>query len=377
MVLDIQTTAEKLTRAVKEKILKAKPAVVFIDLGPDPAGIGEIQQLTQDHPELLLIVSGPALSADGLLAVMRTGVTEYLPRPVSQEDTLAAFLRVRKRTVSTSASPKKDMGRVVTVFSAKGGTGVTTVATNLATALRLRTEKAVLLLDLNEAMGTASVAMGVQPRYSYVDVIRNFHRLDEDLFESFMEMHESGVRLLASPAAPMDVDPPTDADLRGLLNLCRRYFDFVVIDGGTSITQKLLATLQESDERMMVVTPELPSLRNLKQALDLYVHTNGKSPPKVVLNQYKEGSGLSSSDVEDGLGHRLAVILDRDDVRIPKSVNLGRPEVLSGKSKFSKNFIELVEELAGPESLISSSNGFLNRIFRSSKSAEKAEKETD
>ena len=155
------------------------------------------------------------------------------------------------------------------------------------------------------------------------------------------------------------------------------HFDFVVVDGGTTLTQNLLTTLQESDERMMVVTPELPSLRNLKQALDLYVHTNGKGPPKVVLNQYKEGSGLSSSDVEDGLGHRLAVILDRDDARIPKSVNLGRPEVLSGKSKFSKNFMELVEELAGPESLISSGNGFLNRIFRSSKSAEKAEKETN
>jgi len=138
-----------------------------------------------------------------------------------------------------------------------------------------------------------------------------------------------------------------------------------------------LATLHESDERIVVVTPELPSLRNLKQVMDLYVQTNGKGPPKVVLNQYKEGSGLSSSDVEDGLGHRLSVILDRDESRIPQSVNLGRPEVLSGKSKFSKNLLELVKELAGSDGVSSSNTGLLNRIFRSSKSAEKSEKETN
>ena len=265
---------------------------------------------------MAVVAAGPALSAEGLLAVMRAGASEYLPRPFSSKETSEAFSRVQRRAKTVPEESLSSPGKVITVFSAKGGTGVTTVATNLAIALRMLTKKEVLLLDPAPALGTAAVAMGLQPRYTYLDVIQNFHRIDEQLFRSFLIAHESGVQLLASPMGPSGLDLPSSNDIHGLVGLCKQHFDFVVVDGGNSVSENLLWLLEESDERLVVVTPELSSLRNLKQALDLYGRMNSKSPPKIVLNQYRENLGLSTGDIEDGLGHRLTVVLEKDDARV-------------------------------------------------------------
>ncbi len=210
------------------------------------------------------------------------------------------------------------------------------MATNLAVALRMLTAKEVLLVDLAPALGTAAVAMGVQPRYTYVDVIQNFHRIDEELFRSFLEVDESGVHVLASPLSQVGVDVPMEDEIHSLINLCRQQFDYVVVDGGSSLSSRLGPLLHDSDDRLLVLTPDLPTLRNLKQALDLYGRTNGKAPPQLILNQYREGVGLTSRDVEDGLGHRVTLVLDKDDQRVLQSINVGRPEVQSGKSRFAK-----------------------------------------
>lgn len=371
IALDLQVTADGLTRESIGKILEVSPRVVFLDLGQNPSGLDGITALTQAAPEVLLIVAGPSLSADGLLAVMRAGATEYLPRPLSHDETQEAFHRVRRRVKSEATISTRELGRVSTVFSAKGGTGVTTIATNLAIALRVQTEKEVLLLDLEPALGTASVAMGVQPRYTYLDVVRNFHRIDEELFRSYLEDHESGVQVLASPLSLLETEAPSAEDVLGLISICRQYFDFVVIDGGSTVSSQLLLTLRESEEKVSVVTPDLPSLRNLKQALSILARTNGVAPPRVVLNQFKDGMGLSLGDIEDGLGQRISVILDRDDSRVLESINLGRPEVLVGKSRFAKGLLGLGGELAGEDKLDVQKTGFITRIFGSSKGGEK------
>ena len=95
----------------------------------------------------------------------------------------------------------------------------------------------------------------------------------------------------------------------------------------------------------------------------------------MILNQYKEGLGLSSKDVEDGLGYRLAAILEKDDARVLQSINVGRPEVLAGNSRFAKSLMGLGSELAGSDKIATPSGGFFSRMFRSSKGTDKNEKE--
>jgi pilus assembly protein CpaE len=376
LALDLEILADGLGKESVARVLKTRPRVVFLDLGQNPSGVGGLRILTQEAPELALIVGGPPLSGEGLLAVMRAGASEYLPRPFSQEEAAEAMQRVLRRTKAAGSDQPVALGKVATVLSAKGGTGVTTVATNLAVALRLLTGKQVLLVDLAPALGTVAVAMGVHPRYTYIDVVQNFHRIDEELFRSFLEVAESGVHVLASPLSPAGADVPVGEELRGLLQTCRQYFDYVVVDGGSLLSSHQGPLLHDSDERVLVVTPELSTLRNMKQALDLFGRQNGKAPPHLILNQYREGLGLTSRDVEDGLGERVSLVLEKDDAKVLESINLGRPHVHDGTSRFAKKIMELGRALAEPGHLLAPSKGLLSRLFRSSRVSAESGKES-
>jgi pilus assembly protein CpaE len=265
---------------------------------------------------------------------------------------------------------------VTTVFSAKGGTGVTTVATNLAVAIQRATGGETLLVDLAPCLGTAAVAIGLQPRHTYLDVIKNFHRIDEELLRSFLEVHESGVYVLASPLAPEQALAPDQDELVSLIRLCKSNFKHVVIDAGSSLSDRLAGVLEESDERVLIMTPELPTLRNLKWALDLYGMTNGNSsPPRLVLNQFQDGLGLSTRDVQQGLGYRVAAILEKDDLNVAQSINLGRPVVLLGKSRLAKSIVNLGDQLVGAERPPGQRTSLIGKLFSGSKDTKKSSKE--
>lgn len=375
LVLDLPSFAHALSPAEVEQVARSTALVVFLDLGKDPPGLEGVATLSHEAPDLALIVAGPELAAEGLLSVMRAGAAEYLPRPFSEKDVDEAFLRTKRRAKLDEEEPTSVPGKVTTVFSAKGGTGVTIVATNLAVALRRLTHREVLLIDLAPSMGTAALAMGIDPRYTHLDLIQNYHRLDEGLFRSFLEVHESGVHLLASPSRPGEAAAPTGDELQGLLRLGREYFDFVVVDGGNLISEELVAVLRESDDRLVVVTPEVPTLRNLKRALDLIRHLDGHASFRLVLNQYREGVGLTPRDVEEGLGQPVSGTLEKDDLGILESVNVGRPEALSGRSRLGKAFMALARDLAGPDFEFTASKSILGKLFKGRNGGDKKGKE--
>jgi pilus assembly protein CpaE len=375
-VLDVQAFANDLRRQDVNNVLSAEPNIIFLDLGKDVTGLRALQGLSHKAPDVTLVVAGPKLSAEELLAVMRAGATEYLPRPFSGEETLGAFNRARRRATPHSVEAPGTEGRVTTVFSAKGGTGVTTVATNLAVAIQRATGGETLLMDLAPCLGTAAAAIGLQPRYTYLDVIKNFHRIDVELLRSFLEVHESGVNVLASPLDPEQAVAPGHDEIESLIRLCKSHFNHVIIDAGSSLSDRLEGVLEESDQRVLVMTPELPTLRNLKWALDLYGKTNGKSsPPRLVLNQFQDGVGLSTRDVQQGLGYRVAAVLEKDDQNVAQSINLGRPVVLVGKSRLSKSIVNLGNQLVGAERSAERRSSFIGKLFSGSKDTKKSGKE--
>ncbi len=378
MVLDIPKAAQNLSRETLARVLAADPQVVFIDLDGSLTGVRVIEVLGQEAPEIGLIVAGPHISAEALLSVMRAGAHEYLPRPLSQKDAQGAWIRVRRRLAPASKEPDAPPGRLTTVFSAKGGTGVTMVAANLAIALRLLTDETTLFLDLVPSMGTGALYLGLQPRYSYLDVVQNFHRIDEELFRSFLEVHDGGLAVLASPPVTEDPGGPTADQAMGLLRLCRRHFAHVVVDGGSSLTASLAATLRESDERIIVSTPELPALRNLRRAGEILGQSsmNGSEPPRVVLNQFREDAGGAVKDVETSLRHEVDTVLVHDDPGVVQSINLAEPLVLQRKSRVGRGLMGLASSLTGPEHEVDERSGLLGTLFRPFRNQPPAAKET-
>lgn len=381
LVFEANQSASRLPREKVADILAADPDVAFVDLGDSLTGLRVLEVLSQDAPDLILVAAGPDLPAEALLKVMRAGAAEYLPRPIEAEDTAEAYQRVRRRVTGARTDEAATQGEITTLFSPKGGVGVTTLAVNLAVNLHERTGESTALVDLSPSLGTAALTMGLQPRYSYLDVVQNFHRLDEELFQSFLDVHESGVRVLASPPRAEDPAGPTMDEVMGLLRLCRRNFTFVVVDAGHTLTNASEVALREADHKLWISTPELPTLRNLKRTLELignHGSKNGKVPDRLVLNQYADGLGMSVDEVQKGLGLNVDLVIDRSSNLIPESINLGQPAVLMKRSAFKRSIDDLTIRVAGRSRVTARRGGIIQSLlkpFRSSGST--AEKESD
>lgn len=374
LVVEIAESASHLPRERVADVLAADPQVVFVDLGESIMGLRVLEALSQEAPEMMLVTAGPGLPADSLLRVIRAGASEYLPRPFGNEDVEHALQRVRRRVSGSRQEEMGTRGVVTTLFSPKGGVGVTTLAANLAVSVQDMTGQSTILVDLAPFLGTTALTLGLQPRYSYLDVIQNFHRLDEELFQSFLEIHESGLRVLASPPRADSHAGPTTDEVAGLLRFCRRHFGHVVVDAGHHLTDAAEMALTEADHRLWVSTPELPTLRNVKRTLELLgtASVNGKAPPTVILNQYEEGLGVTPQEVESGLGLAIESVIERDATLLSESINLGRPAVFLRKSAYSRSVSELAARIAGPEYAVIRSGGILRSIlkpFRSSGTA--------
>ena len=364
LAVDIQKGAAEVPRDAVAQLISSEVRLAFVDLQSSITGKRVLEALSEEAPNLALVAAGPELPAHALLAVIRAGAAEYLPRPITAQELSEAVHRIRRRLSPSSDEPKRVRGSVSAVFSAKGGTGVTTVATSLAIALQDITQEDVLLVDLAPSLGTAALHMGLQPRYSLLDVVQNFHRIDHELLRSFLEVHGTGVSVLASPPLADDADAPTPDQLLSVLRFCRRHFARVVIDAGNHPLGAARAILSEADHKVLVATPELPTLRNLRRVLEIFQGQNGREPPRLVLNQFDERSDLSLHVIEDALGCTIAHTIERDDVAVREAVNLGKPPVLTRRSRFAKALYGLAGDLAGPDYIRLERDGFVSTMFR-------------
>jgi pilus assembly protein CpaE len=155
-------------------------------------------------------------------------------------------------------------------------------------------------------------------------------------------------------------------EILGLVRFCRRNYAHVVVDAGHALTPAAEAALLDADNRLLVSTPELPTLRNLKRVLEVLTDdaTNGKSPPRLVLNQYADGVGVTVAEVEKGLGLQVDTVIPRDPSLTSESINLGRPAVLMGRSSFAQAMTELGGRIAGPAAVTVQRGGLLETLLK-------------
>jgi pilus assembly protein CpaE len=351
LAVTIASPISVLSQDVAEDLRKVAVQLVLLDLNEDPAmGLRFARFLSEEIHGLTFIFVGPEVAPELLLEAMRVGGAEYLRVPVEDADLAAALARATRRLSTTSApvTDGKEPGHVYAVFSAKGGTGVTTTATNLAVHLRNGTHKSTLLLDLDVEMGGSALMLGLQPRYTFADFARNLHRMDRNLLESLIERHDSGLHLLASPAQPAG-ETFTKEQVRSALQFLRRHYDHIVIDLARTVTPVTLAALERADDVLLLATPELPTLRNTKKVLPIVQRTvSNESALHVILNRHKASDLIGPKDVREVLGLDVYCTLERDDEYLTLSMNEGTPVVTQPKSRYARDLRALGESLAGP-----------------------------
>ena len=331
-----------------EHLRRQAPEIAIVDLEDDPdLGIKFVQFLN-DTSSLRVIAAGPALEPQLLLQAMRAGIGDYLPKPVTPDALKEAVERIAVQLGRQDARVRKP-GQIFTFFSSKGGSGSTTVAANTAIVLRRLTGKRVLLVDLDLELGEVALALGIQPRFNFVDLVQNFHRMDSGLLASYIEQHESGVHLLSAPFHPERAEVVTPEEIRRILHFLRQHYDYLLVDTPKSFSAMTFAAIDQSDQVFVVANLDLPSLRNIQRGLPMLRRAlpKGEEQIRLVVNRYKDDLDISLHDVEKTLGLKVYKTLANDFEAVIDSINRGKPVVLNGKSPYAQDIKVMAAQITG------------------------------
>lgn len=379
LVLDLNVAVGVFNMTHLSEVRQAAPTFAFVDLEHDAdLGLQLIRHLAHGSDQMApipVVAFGPLASAELLLAAMRAGVLEYLPKPVDEAALLEASDRVRPRLAPlVAASQGHEDGKVLTFFSPKGGSGSTTLAVNAAIELHRVTKHRVLLVDLDAELGEISLLLGVQPKFNFVDLVQNYHRMDSGLLASYIERHSSGVHLLSAPYHPDRAASVSEEQIRKILRYLKSQYEYIVVDTSKSFAPTSLAAFEQADQVFLVATVDLPNLRNIQRALPLIrrVMPRPTEQVRLVVNRYQEDQEIPLSDVERTLGLPIFCTLGNDYESVIRSINSGKPVILNGKSVYSRDVKRLVQLVLGRAPLGEARGSLMQRItgtFRSPKQA--------
>lgn len=294
-------------------------------------------RLQAQAPEVSVILISAGLSGELLHAALRAGVRDVLPQSFTSAQLneaveralgLSRSLRGRGGLPSENAASR---GKVVVVFSGKGGCGKSFVSTNLAVLIAQTTGQEVALVDLDLQSGDLAIMLQLSPKWTIQDASSRLEGLDAEELAGYLTPHQSGVRLLAAPFEPQDADGITGSAVHAVLGILRDSFKYVVVDGPSSFNDPVLAAIDESDECVLMTSMDVPSIKNLKMSLRTLTQLGvDRERLRLVLNRADSKVGLHLKEVEESLGTSIDVSLpsSRD---VPLSINQGVPLALQNR----------------------------------------------
>jgi pilus assembly protein CpaE len=282
-----------------------------------------------ERPNLGILLLRRRLDVTVLGQALRAGIREVVTADdlTGLADAARRSRELSSRVAGAASDGSTRVGRVVTVFSAKGGVGKTTFSTNLSAYLATTGAK-VLLIDLDLAFGDVGISLQMLPQNSIVDLVGMAGHIDEQAIASVVTKHESGLDVVSAPAEPSDADRIPGSTVGELIRVAKRHYDFVLLDTPPAFTSHVLAGFDESDVLVLIATLDIPAVKNLRLTLDtLDLLGNPQESRLIVLNRSDAKVGLRAEDVVTALKKDIAVMVPNSSA-VPASVNRGVPIVL-------------------------------------------------
>jgi pilus assembly protein CpaE len=331
-----------------EIIHKKRPLVVIMEILSDKLdeSIERIKLLLERFPQISVFAVSTDKSADTILKVMRAGATEYLLKPVSDVDLVAALQKLGRLWI-TEPSPEAQLGKIYTLFSPKGGVGNTTVAVNLAVNIFELTKEPTILVDLDLNAGDVSTFLNMKPTYTISDVTTNISRLDRAFLKNVVSIHESGIHVLAEPQKVQEAVSISGHDIKKVLGLLKTMFKYIVIDTEPSFNERILTAIEMSDLLILTFILSLPSIRNMQRYVN-YLDSIGykKDKIKLVVNRYLKKGDIKIEDAEKILGLPVKWHIPNDYNIAIGAINKGVPlSMYEPKSKLNLSIKEIAEEI--------------------------------
>lgn len=309
-------------------------------------GFALIKRLAAECPDTAVITAARDASPALILGSMRSGAREFIQVPIIAEEFHTVLDRIAELATTGSRALKKS-GRVVAVFSSKGGAGVSFFAANLAAAMRVPT----LLADLNLQAGDAATFLGLEPKYSLADFVTNRSRLDDSLITSLITTHSASLSLLAAPLEAHEVEDIKPQDVTEVLHLLGQRYESIVLDLPNTFDPVTIAALDMADDIVLVMTLDIPGIRSTKRGLKVFERLGyPRGKVHVVVNRWSKNIEVELHKVEAHLNEQLIGFVPNDYRKVMESINLGRPLVQTDPAS------KLTLEIKRIAALVSGSN---------------------
>ena len=332
---------------VFEVVSEHKPSAAIISLSAEgEQAIKLIQRLREECPNTAVISAAKDSSADLTLQSLRSGALEFLRLPISAEELKLVLDRIATFCAEHSEDEKK-IGKMIAVFSCKGGCGTSFIATNLAAATKAK----AVLVDLNLEAGDLPLFLGVQAKYSIEDLVQRHGRIDDKLISSFVTPCSGNLDLLA---APKEVDPVEKIQPEHVLEVLQRLtecYDYIFLDSQHTFDAITLAALDQANEIVLVITLDFPSIRSAQRALQIFDRVGyPREKVRILVNRWSKMVDLDIAQVEEFLGEPVIGSILSDYQTVVNSINLGTPLVKSDpRSKIGKEIIRVAQLIAAKE----------------------------
>ncbi|MGB7926044.1 MAG: AAA family ATPase [Pyrinomonadaceae bacterium] len=319
------------------EIVRLRPSAAVIALSGADAdqSLALIERLSAECPSTAIISAARDASPDLILRSMRAGAREFLRLPVIGEEFKTVLDRTEEFCSTQTEAPRKK-GRMIAVFSSKGGCGTSFIATNLAAA----TGAPTVLADLNLQAGDLPLFLGLEPKYSIGDLVENRVRLDDSLLSSYVTPYSSTLSLLAAPREADSADEIEPEHIFDVLERLRENYAYVVLDPQHTFDAITLAALDQADTILLVLTLDIPAIRSAQRALEIFDRLGyPRKKVRVIVNRWSKQIDLDLQQVERFLGERVGGFVPSDYQTAVTSINLGQPLVLSDNT--SKIAVEI------------------------------------
>jgi pilus assembly protein CpaE len=314
------------------RMLTDRPDELLVVFGPG-APLAEALEIAADEraprPELGVVLVRTQIDAELLAQALRAGIREVVP--ATEHPALAAAcarsLQVSHKLRGSLGRPSDQparRGRLITVFSGKGGAGKTTISTNLAAQLAGKGARRVCLVDLDLEFGDVAITLQLSPSHTMSDARSMAGHVDEAGLSALVTPHSPGLDTLLAPSEPSEGEQITPSLVDDILRTLTSMYEFVVVDTPPSFTEHVLVALDRSDLTLLVATPEVPSVKNLKLTVEMTRMLGMPDEARaVVLNRADADVGVTSVDVEQAVGLEIVAHVPTSRA-VPASVNRGR-----------------------------------------------------
>ena len=301
------------------------------------------EKIHASFPDVAIFAVSSDSQPELIIQAMRSGCSEYLLKPIAREQLLQSIARIAGRRKEGHGT-----GRMVALAGAKGGVGVTMMATHLGAILARFHSRRTLLVDLHPAFGDAELYLGVlKYQYSFRDLAANADRLDTDLLQSFVVHHRSGLDLLAAPGAPRSPSLTNPENIGASIDFLRRCYEVVLIDCPPGVSGDTQQALYRADEIYLIGVPEIAAVRNLARLIE-YFTRSGQPEGKigVVINRWSKKSTITDEQIEEAIHAQISWRLPNQYYEVLHAMTDGDPSGRSSSSELARRLEQIAAQIA-------------------------------